>query len=77
MGKLNSKVGFKGIVKKIAILLVVALAVEIGRLYHFDEKIKGFFDRAAVGKNQMEFSAADKKRRTRVIVMDNSMRTEI
>lgn len=53
------------------------LAVEIGRLYHFDEKIKGFFDRAAVGKNQMEFSAADKKRRTRVIVMDNSMRTEI
>ena len=32
LGKLNSKVGFKGIVKKIAILLVVALAVEIGRV---------------------------------------------
>lgn len=32
LGRLNSKVGFKGIVKKIAILLVVALAVEIGRV---------------------------------------------
>lgn len=32
LGKLNSKVGFKGILKKIAILMVVALAVEIGRV---------------------------------------------
>ena len=36
LGKLNSKVGFKGIVKKIAILLVVALAVEIGRVIGTD-----------------------------------------
>ena len=32
LGNLNSKVGFKGILKKIAILMVVALAVEIGRV---------------------------------------------
>ena len=53
------------------------LHVEIARLYHFDEAIKGYFDRSALGKNQFEYTAADKKKRTRVIVMDNSMSAEI
>ena len=49
------------------------LQVDIARLYHFDEAIKGYFDRSVLGKNQFEYTAADKKKRTRVIVMDNSM----
>ena len=36
LGKLNSKVGFKGILKKIAMLFVVALAVEIGKITNMD-----------------------------------------
>ena len=46
LGKLNSKVGFKGILKKIAILMVVALAVEIGRVTGMDAVrglIMGFY----------------------------------
>lgn len=52
------------------------LQVDVARLYHFDEAIKGHFDRSALGKNQMEYTTADKKKRTRVIVMDNSMAEE-
>lgn len=40
LGKLNSKVGFKGILKKIAMLFVVALAVEIGKITNM-EAIRG------------------------------------
>ena len=46
LGKLNSKVGFKGILKKLAILMVVALAVEIGRVTGMDAirgLIMGFY----------------------------------
>jgi toxin secretion/phage lysis holin len=46
LGKLNSKVGFKGILKKVAILMVVALAVEIGRVTGMDAirgLIMGFY----------------------------------
>ncbi len=52
------------------------LQVEIARRYHFDEAIKGYFDCSVLGKNHFEYTAADKKKRTRVIFMDNSMMDE-
>ncbi len=46
LGTLNSKVGFKGILKKLAILIVVAIAVGIGRVTGMDAirgLIMGFY----------------------------------
>ncbi len=49
------------------------LNMKLAPVYNFTDAASGYFDRSRLGSNTFEITAANKKKRSRIIVMENSL----
>lgn len=49
------------------------LTVDVATIHPFIEAISGYYDRSMQGKSEITFNKDDRKKRTRVMILENSM----